>query len=77
MADVVSLIDANTLKVVKNVDVGPGPHGVRASKDGRWLYASVTGANAIAVIDMKSLKRVRMIPLEGKFPFWIEVRGNQ
>ncbi len=74
---VVSLIDANTLKVVKNVDVGPGPHGVRASKDGRWLYASVTGANAIAVIDMKSLKRVRMIPLEGKFPFWIEVRGNQ
>jgi len=75
-ASAVTLIDPESLEIVKNVDVGVGPHGVRASRDGRFIYASVTADNQIAVIDSQSLKVVRRQPVDGKFPFWIAVPGN-
>jgi len=56
--------------------VGQGPHGVRASADGRWVYAAVTAINKVAVIDAHSLKVVRQIDMHGQLPFWIAVRGN-
>ena len=63
-------------KIVKNVDVGVGPHGVRASRDGQFIYASVTADNHIAVIDTQSLEVVRREPVGGQFPFWLAVPGN-
>jgi DNA-binding beta-propeller fold protein YncE len=73
---VVDVIDPATFKVVKQIDVGQGPHGVRASTDGRWVYATVTATSKVAVIDAHSLKVVKQIDTHGKLPFWIAVRGN-
>ncbi len=72
----VDVIDPNTFKVIKRIDVGQGPHGVRSSPDSRWVYAAVTGTNNVAVIDTRTLNVVKQIPLHGKFPFWIAVAGN-
>jgi len=71
---IVSLIDAKTLDVT-NIEVGKGPHGIWGSKDSRWLYVTLTGENAVAVIDLKTLKVANKIPSD-KFPFWVAVRGN-
>lgn len=62
--------------VVKRIDVGQGPHGVRSSRNGRWIYAAVTGTNKIAVVDAHTLKVVKQMPLGGKFPFWIALAGK-
>lgn len=72
----VDVIDPKTFKVAKRIDVGQGPHGVRSSRDGRWIYAAVTGTNMVAVIDAHTLHVVKQIPLDGKFPFWIAVAGE-
>jgi YVTN family beta-propeller protein len=62
--------------VVKRIEVGQGPHGVRASRDGRWVYVGVTATDRIAVIDTRTLEVVRQLPTDGKLPFWVAVRGN-
>ena len=72
----VDVIDPATFKVIKQIEVGQGPHGVRASADGRWLYVGVTATDKVAVIDTHSLEVVRQIDTHGKLPFWIAVRGN-
>ena len=73
---VVDVIDPATFKVIKRIDVGQGPHGVRASRDGRWAYVGVTGTDKIAVIDVNTLEVVQQIPSHGKLPFWVSVTGN-
>lgn len=34
--NIISIIDPQTL-ALKNIEVGNGPHGVRASKDSKWI----------------------------------------
>jgi YVTN family beta-propeller protein len=60
---------------VKNIEVGNGPHGIRASKDSQWLYVTLTKDNMIAVINMKTLSIEKTITV-GAFPFWVAVQGN-
>lgn len=74
---IVDVIDPSTYKVIKRIDVGQGPHGVRASTNGRWVYAGVTGTNKVAVIDAHSLKVVKQIPLKGELPFFIAIPASQ
>lgn len=74
---VVDVIDPQTFRVIKRIDVGQGPHGVRASRDGRWVYAGVTATNKVAVIDTHTLEVVRQIAVNGKYPFWVSVVGNE
>lgn len=74
---VVDVIDPSTYKVIKRIDVGQGPHGVRASADGRWIYASVTGTNKVAVIDAHSLEVAKQIPLKGQLPFFVAIPASQ
>lgn len=53
------IVDPATLKVVGRVPVGPDPHEVVASADGRYAYASNYGFGAyhtIAVIDLARQK---------------------
>ncbi len=57
------------------IEVGNGPHGIRASRDSHWLYVTVTGDNRVVVIDTDSMRVVARIPV-GEFPFWIAVPGN-
>ncbi len=70
----ISVIDTKTLKSNK-INVGKGPHGVRASKDSNWLYVTLTAENMIAVINLNSMKVENKIPAD-KFPFWVAVQGN-
>ena len=71
----VTVIDPTTLKVVKKIPVGTGPHGVRASADSRWVYVTVTADNKVVVIDTKTLEVTKAYSV-GQFPFWAAVRGN-
>jgi DNA-binding beta-propeller fold protein YncE len=73
----VLLIDQRSLATVKSIDVGQGPHGVRASADGRWLYVGLTGDNQIAVIDLETLEVAHRLATDGEFPFWLAVPGNR
>jgi len=73
--DVVTVIDADTLAIVKQIKVGFGPHGVRASKDSRYLYVSVTADDEVYVIDIATLAVVKKYAV-ASFPFWVGVRGN-
>ena len=70
-----SVIDTKTLNVQK-IDLGTASHGIRASKDSKWLYVTLPKANAIAVINLHTMKVVKKIAV-GKFPFWVSVQGNQ
>jgi YVTN family beta-propeller protein len=60
---------------VKNIEVGNGPHGIRASIDSHWLYVTLTKDNTIAVINMKTLSIEKTIAVSA-FPFWVAVQGN-
>ncbi len=71
---IISIIDTKTLEV-KTIDVGNAPHGIRASKDSRWLYTTLTRDNEIAVINLQTMQLEKKIPV-GKFPFWVAVPGN-
>jgi YVTN family beta-propeller protein len=73
----VLLIDQTTLTPARSIEVGKGPHGVRASPDGRWLYVGLTGDNEIAVIDMETFEVVRKVATDGEFPFWLAIPGNR
>jgi DNA-binding beta-propeller fold protein YncE len=73
----VLLIDQRSLETVKSIEVGEGPHGVRASSDGRWLYVGLTRDNQIAVVDMETLEVAHRLAADGEFPFWLAVPGNR
>ena len=70
-----SVIDTKTLNVQK-IDLGTASHGIRASKNSKWLYVTLPKANTIAVINLDTMKIAKKIAV-GKFPFWIAVQGNQ
>lgn len=62
---------------VKRITVGQGPHGVRASLNGKWIYVASTKSASFDVIDAGTLKIVQTITLpKGSFPFWMAVPGN-
>jgi YVTN family beta-propeller protein len=50
----ISVIDATTWKLIKNIQVPNRPHGIVLSPDGRFVYASCYGAHAVAVINVAS-----------------------
>jgi YVTN family beta-propeller protein len=75
-SDTVDVLSPNSLHLVKKIDVGPGPHGVRSGDDGQWVYTATTGGNRLVIINAHTLKVVRRIPLKGKFGFWLAVKGR-
>jgi DNA-binding beta-propeller fold protein YncE len=66
-----AVVDPATLKVVSRVPVGPDPHEVVASSDGRTAYVSNTGSglfheiNVIDLVEQKALPSVDTGPLLG------------
>ena len=49
------VFDARTFKEVKRLPIGPGGSNIGFSKDGKTAFIALTGANAVAVIDMETL----------------------
>ena len=69
------MIDAESLELIKQVDVGQGPHGIRASADGSKIFVGVTTTNEILVIDTKTFE-IKDTIQSGSTPFWLAVQGN-
>jgi YVTN family beta-propeller protein len=54
-----AVVDANTLKVIGRVPVGPDPHEVVASDDGSKAYVSIYGGgryHSLSVVDLVGMK---------------------
>lgn len=60
-----SAIDLGRLEVAATIHVGKTPHNARFTASGDTAYVALRGHGAIAVIDMKSLKKVGEIPTPG------------
>jgi YVTN family beta-propeller protein len=52
-ADQLSVIDANTVTVLRTVPMGSGsrPHHLMASRNGRYVYVAEYGTNRVGVVD--------------------------
>jgi len=71
-ADVVSVLDARTLRAVGRVRVGRRPWGIAASADGRWVVTANGLSDNISIIDARTLAVVRTIPV-GKRPWGVAI----
>ena len=71
----VNVIDAESHERIKQVHVGDGPHGIRASQDGTKVYVGITTSNEIQVMDYKTFEIIETIQT-GNTPFWLAVTGN-
>ena len=63
--DNLHLIDAATNKVVGEVTGVERLHGAVATPDGNWLYATNEADTTVDVINLKTLKVTKKIPLSG------------
>ena len=52
---VAQIFDARTFKEVKRLTIGPGGSNIGFSKDGKTAFIAMTGANAVAVIEIEKL----------------------
>jgi DNA-binding beta-propeller fold protein YncE len=55
------VFDARTYQEVKRLNVGQGGSNIGFTKDGRTGFIAVTGANAVAVVDMAKLEVVEQV----------------
>jgi len=72
----VTVIDLATLKTVREIDVGSeGPRGLGVTGDGKFLITANGEDGDISVLDRKSGKLLKRVPI-GKNPEFVRVRGN-
>jgi DNA-binding beta-propeller fold protein YncE len=57
-----SIVDPETLKVVARAPVGPDPHEVIASSDGKTAYVSIYGGGAYHVLSVIDLMAQKALP---------------
>jgi YVTN family beta-propeller protein len=65
--DDVTIIDPATLKVIRSLKVGHGPHGLVASADGTRLYLTVEDTQKLLIIDTATDQIIGEVPI-GKTP---------
>jgi YVTN family beta-propeller protein len=63
----VAIVTTADMKLEKLLDVGSVPYWATTSPDGKTCFVSLSGDNAIAVIDYASATQVKQVPV-GKFP---------
>ncbi|MBI2348064.1 MAG: beta-propeller fold lactonase family protein [Deltaproteobacteria bacterium] len=61
--DSISIIDRDTYKVVKTLQVGDYPHHMIVSLDGRYLYVGNTHSDTVSVLDLATEAIVKTVPL--------------
>lgn len=61
-SDSVTLVDVPSLKTVRTLPVGPGPEGIAASSNGRWVVVALEGAGQVAIIDTSRSQVVTRLP---------------
>jgi YVTN family beta-propeller protein len=63
----VSILSTDDLKLRKVIDVGMVPYWATTSPDGRYCFVSLSGDDAISVIDYEAEAEVKVVPV-GNFP---------
>lgn len=64
--ETLDVVDAKTLKVIKEIKLSGRPNNIDRSKDGKRVYVSIIQApGAIDVIDTVTLEKVKTIPTKG------------
>ena len=63
----VSLVRTADLQVEKTIDVGLMPYWATTSPDGRYCFVSLSGSDAVSVIDYQTGTELKVIPV-GKLP---------
>jgi YVTN family beta-propeller protein len=63
----VTILSTSDLSVKSTIDVGLVPYWATTSPDGRYCFVSLSGDDAISVIDYETEREVEVIPT-GKFP---------
>jgi len=63
----ISIISTATMTVESTVDVGMIPYWATTSMDGNYCFVSLSGDNKISVIDYRTGREVKQVPV-GKFP---------
>jgi YVTN family beta-propeller protein len=66
IADDISVIDLNSLKVIGDISVGPHVHGMAVQADGTRLFTTSEGDNTLRVFDTSTGKLVSAIKLTGR-----------
>jgi YVTN family beta-propeller protein len=66
MADNISVIDLNSLKVIGGIKVGPHVHGMAVQADGARLFTTSEGDNTLRIFDTSTNKLVNEIKLTGR-----------
>src|ERR1035437_2704112 len=63
--DTIHIIDPATNKVVGKIEGMEATHGITVAPDGSRIYISEEADNTVTVIDGKTLKVTKKIPLSG------------
>lgn len=61
-SDSVSLFDLPSLRVLKTIKVGPGPEGIAASANGRWVVVALQKAGQVAILDASKAELITRLP---------------
>ena len=63
----VAIVRTDDMQVEKMIDVGMVPYWATTSPDGQYCFVSLSGSDAISVIDYDAGKEVKVVPV-GNFP---------
>src|SRR5215472_9625953 len=66
IADNISVIDLNSLKVIGDIIVGPQVHGMAVQADGSRLFTTSEGDSTLRIFDTPTGKLVSVIKLTGR-----------
>lgn len=66
IADNISVIDLNSLKVVGDIHVGPHVHGMAVQADGARLFSTSESDNTLRIFDTSTNKLISEIKLTGR-----------
>lgn len=66
IADNISVIDLNSLKVISVIHVGPHVHGMAVQADGSRLFTTSEGDNTLRIFDTLTHKLISEIKLTGR-----------
>src|SRR5690349_5834313 len=66
IADNISVIDLNSLKVIGDIHVGPHVHGMAVQADGARLFSTSEGDNTLRIFDTSTDKLISEIKLTGR-----------
>ena len=63
MSNYAAIVRRSTLTVQRTIPVGDKPYWSTTSRDGRYCYVSVSGNDRVSVIDYRTAREVRRIPV--------------